>query len=63
MGPYCKFCDARCFVPFPDGTPDHVIRAYRPGVSIIATCKGGQAFEKQQTGYCHDDIRQLLNKK
>jgi len=62
MGPYCKFCGMRCFVPFPQWTPEHIIkayRAYRPGVSIIATCKCGQEFEKKQTGYCYDNIKKM----
>jgi len=64
MGPYCKFCDLRCFVPFPEGTPAHIIGAYRPGVTIIATCPEGQAFEKKETGYCYSDIlREIENSK
>lgn len=60
MGPYCEFCQQRCFVPFPEGTPKEILDAYIPGVTIISTCNAGQAFEKQQTGYCYRDIIQSL---
>lgn len=56
MGPYCNFCGRRCFVPFPEGTPPEILAAYRPGVSIIATCAEGQRFEKEATGWCLDEI-------
>lgn len=51
MGPYCNFCQTRCFTPFPKDTPAEVFAAYRPGVSIIATCGSGQEWERQQTGW------------
>lgn len=60
MGPYCKFCGMRCFVPFPMDTPKHILDAYKarhPGVTIIATCRGGQEFEKKHVGYCYQDIK------
>lgn len=60
MGPYCKFCDNRCFVHFPDNTPEEVLKAYGPNVQIIATCERGQAFEKESRGYCYDDIKSLI---
>ena len=63
MGPYCNFCGNRCFVPFPEGTPDHIYAAYkaaRPGVSIIATCPRGQQFEWKKIGYCYDDIQRAI---
>ncbi len=66
MGPYCNFCNNRCFVPFPDNTPDYVLRAYGKvkgvPIDIIATCPGGQAHEKKQTGYCYDDIIKLAKR-
>ena len=67
MGPYCKFCNNRCFVPFPEGTPQEVFDAYNASclsrsVSIIATCSKGQAYEKEKTGWCLDDIKQSINK-
>lgn len=59
MGPYCKFCNRRCFVPLPLGTPPEIVKAYGSS-TIIATCPAGQAFEKERVGYCHDDIHQVL---
>lgn len=45
MGPYCVFCDHRCFVqrvlPFKD---EHL---------IMATCPGGMANDRRVTGYDH----------
>jgi len=63
MGPYCKFCDRRCFTYFPEDTPDYILKAYRPGVTIIATCVEGQRFEKNTVGYCYDDIKKLVDRK
>ncbi len=60
MGPYCNFCNTRCFTYFPDKTPDYVLKAYNSGVTIIATCPGGQSHEKKQTGYCYNDIMKLI---
>jgi hypothetical protein len=60
MGPYCKFCNHRCFTHMPAYTPEHILKAYRTptgGIPIIATCPGGQQFEKQKVGYCFDDIK------
>jgi len=62
MGPYCNFCNQRCFTYLPEGTPQYILDAYRPGVTIIATCPGGQRFEKEKTGYCYDDIKGLAAK-
>jgi len=59
MGPYCKFCQMRCFVPMPKGTPDYILTAYGSS-TIVATCQHGQAFEKQKTGYCYDDIKDAI---
>jgi len=61
MGPYCKFCDRRCFVPFPAGTPKHILDAYGSN-DIIATCQGGQQFEKERIGYCYQDILDEIKK-
>jgi hypothetical protein len=55
MGPYCKFCDNRCFVYLPEETPEHIVRAYGTA-TLVATCLGGQRFEKEKTGYCYSDI-------
>jgi hypothetical protein len=56
MGPYCKFCDNRCFVYLPVDTPEPIRQAYGTS-TIIATCPGGQRFEKEKIGYCYQDIR------
>lgn len=62
MGPYCKFCQTRCFVPMPNDTPFVIFDAYRAAggtvVDIVATCEGGKAYEKEKTGYCHTDIQE-----
>ncbi len=58
MGPYCKFCDQRCFIPFPAWTPEHILQAYGRS-TIIATCPRGQAFERERTGFCYADIAAL----
>jgi hypothetical protein len=59
MGPYCKFCDHRCFVPFPEKTPQAILDAYGSS-SIVATCARGQAFERDKVGYCFGDILRAL---
>jgi hypothetical protein len=45
MGPYCEFCDFRCFVvrslPFLKGT------------LLMATCAAGMAHDRQATGFDH----------
>ena len=56
MGPYCRFCNERCFVPFPDDTPGEAVKSYRAGINIIATCSRGQAFEKEATGWDYQRI-------
>ena len=63
MGPYCKFCGRRCFVPFPKETPAEILAAYRSGVAIIATCAEGQRYEKELTGYCLADIEAALKER
>ena len=59
MGPYCKFCDNRCFVYLPMATPPHILKAYGTN-TIIATCRGGQKFEKEKIGYCYNDIQEAI---
>ena len=46
MGPYCKFCDNRCFVHDPKNAGN-----------LLATCKRGQKYEKSKIGYCWDDLQ------
>lgn len=62
MGPYCKFCNNRCFTHLPEGTPDHIIKAYGM-ISIIATCREGQEYEKERIGCCYDDIMTIIERK
>lgn len=60
MGPYCSYCQNRCFVPFPKGTPDEAIKSYRSTVTIIATCQEGQQFEMERTGWCYNKIMEAI---
>jgi hypothetical protein len=61
MGPYCRFCDQRCFVPIPAETPEHILQAYGgAGSMLVATCRRGQDFERKKTGYCLDMIRSAI---
>lgn len=55
MGPVCNFCGKRCFTGFPNHTPEHIRQAYG-GSMLLATCEGGQAYEKGKFGYCYNDI-------
>lgn len=54
MGPYCKFCDRRCFVYVTGAWPEHVRLAYGRN-TIAATCLAGQKFERGRLGYCYAD--------
>lgn len=46
MGPYCKYCDMRCFVPR--------IVPGREGPILLATCHGGMRHDRQYTrGHDH----------
>lgn len=62
MGPYCNFCNNRCFVPFPGGTPKEAINSYNSTVTIIATCEAGQQSEMERTGWCYAKIIEAINK-
>ncbi len=55
MGPYCNFCNQRCFCVLPEFTP-RWIRDQYPQHIIVATCYRGQQAEKKQFGYCYQDI-------
>ena len=46
MGPYCNFCDQRCFVRDP-----------LDGGYLLATCPEGKAYDKSQ-GYNIDEARE-----
>ncbi len=56
MGPYCDFCNRRCFVHLPENTPTELIHLYEEGITIIATCLAGQGNEKANFGTCYGDI-------
>lgn len=45
MGPYCKYCDHRCFLP--RILADHSSR-------IMATCPRGMAFDLESCGQTHE---------
>jgi hypothetical protein len=40
-------------------TPEHIRQAYGTA-AIIATCPGGQDFEREKVGYCLDDIKAAI---
>lgn len=61
MGPYCRFCNRRCFVHLTIDVPVKILEAYYPN-TIIATCPKGQEFEKSSFGYCFADVRQSLDR-
>lgn len=56
MGPYCNFCGKRCFCHFPQDTPHYILKAYGRA-TIVASCPKGQALEKQEVGFCLEDIK------
>ena len=55
MGPYCRFCQRRCFV-YTAAWPEKVRAAYGR-FTIAATCSPGQEYERQKLGYCYADVR------
>ena len=62
MGPYCSFCQTRCFVHLPTDTPKEALKAYGT-CTIVATCARGQQFELERTGWNYTKIRQAVVKK
>ena len=60
MGPYCNYCQQRCFQHVPADTPEDMLAVYQArfngDVPIIATCPAGQEFERQRIGFSLDDI-------
>lgn len=52
MGPYCNYCDKRCFVPNPNHSDP-----FNGGATILATCLGGQKHDKRLLGYCWDEVK------
>ena len=43
MGPYCQFCDHRCFVE----------RIVNGRTVLMATCRSGMDHDRKQTGLDH----------
>lgn len=65
MGPYCNFCNHRCFTYITSEMWDikqvrEIYQRYPKNIDIIATCRAGQAAEKQSIGICYDEIREML---
>lgn len=48
MGPYCNYCDKRCFVPNP---------RCETSATILATCPAGIAHDRRVLGYGWPDVR------
>lgn len=44
MGPYCMYCEHRCFVPR---------RVPGSSATLMATCPGGMACDMRATGYTY----------
>lgn len=51
MGPYCQFCDHRCFVEriIPNPAPGTIAEA-TGGHLLMATCATGMAHDRRATG-------------
>ena len=63
MGPYCKFCDRRCFVdPMIWGllstSQKRVLGDH--GYPLLATCAAGQEHDRQKLGLDYSEIRKTL---
>ncbi len=59
MGPYCKYCNTRCFVALTESLWNVMTEEQREKyrqhprrIDIIATCPHGQAFEKERIDVC-----------
>jgi len=53
MGPYCNYCDHRCFV----------LNPRKPG-HLLATCVMGQGHDKEILGYCYGEVvEEVVNRK
>lgn len=46
MGPYCKYCDRRCFV--------ERLLPFTTGTLLMATCPQGMAHDRAVTGHDHE---------
>lgn len=53
----CQFCQGNCFTALLQGVPETIKKTYLDfGVTMLATCTGGQKLEKSAVGYSFDDI-------
>ncbi len=61
MGPYCKFCNQRCFVHTPKLTPEVKVRALASKFGrvpdILATCSGGKKYDREVVGFDIDEVK------
>lgn len=48
MGPYCSYCDHRCFVPDPCAESQ---------TALLATCRAGIEHDRRVLGYGWPDMR------
>ncbi len=68
MGPYCRYCDQRCFI-HPSYVAERLpkellekLRAYSRhkfgfvDIPMLASCPKGKAFDKEEMGVCKDDF-------
>jgi glutathione S-transferase len=52
MGPYCKFCDRRCFVErYLTNGPNRIVQRWL--LFNMATCQAGMAYDQSITGQTH----------
>lgn len=59
MGPYCRYCDNRCFVPadyMRVPPPEHMDSFKRHGFPILATCPAGMQKDKEVLGFNVQDL-------
>lgn len=55
MGPYCNYCQQRCFVRIPQDAPAELKAAYGTA-SLMATCARGIANEQEKLGYSYKSL-------
>lgn len=55
MGPYCHYCNHRCFAYIPGDLPQSLLSKYG-AATITATCSDGQRFEREHLGVSYADI-------
>ena len=63
MGPYCIYCDRRCFSCIPENAPAEALQACtKHHADILATCPQGQEHDLEVIGWNYDRIRQEAQK-